>query len=99
MWYRCTSCSDIDICYECFTKDIHKHHKAHLKRVTAPPDWKVPYCHACVMSFQDTNGALFTCTACEDYCLCHGCKRRLQHINHSKHLKEVSVEKYNKDIG
>ncbi len=99
MWYRCTCCCDIDICYECFIKDIHKHHKAHLQQFTAPSNWDIPYCDACGFSFADQDGTLYNCRACEDYCLCQRCQNKLLHIHHSKHLKVISVQQYTKDIG
>ncbi len=99
MWYRCTDCNDIDVCHECFIKDIHKHHKSHLQRFTAPTNWNIPHCDACGFSFTNSDGLLYKCTMCEDYCLCNKCKNKLLHINHGKYITEVSVEKYIKDIG
>ncbi len=99
MWYRCTYCGDTDVCYECFNKDIHKQHKTHLQKFIAPTNWNTPYCDACGFTFSDPTGKLFICSMCEDYCICHKCKNKLLHINHSKHMKEECVETYSKDIG
>ncbi len=99
MWYRCTHCGDVDICHECFIKDVHNHHKAHLQVFKAPADWNVPYCDSCGLSFNDYESTLYKCTMCEDYCLCQHCKNNLLHIHHSKYIKGVSVQQYSKDIG
>ncbi len=98
-WYRYTDCGDVDICHDCFMKDIHIHHKAYLQLFTAPPVWDSPHCDACGFCFTDNNGKLVQCTKCEDYCLCLKCHTNLHHFHHSKYLKEACILQYMKDIG
>ena len=97
-WYRCATCVDIDVCIDCFYKDIHAHHKADLQIFKAPDDWNAPYCDACGFSFTDPDGILYQCTKCEDYCLCERCKFKLLHFHHCHYLKQVFVEQYLKYI-
>ncbi len=98
-WYGCTFCGDADFCFVCCKKDIHAEHKAYLQVFTAPDNRMVPHCEACGHSFSDKNDTLFKCSLCEDYCLCHTCKTKLLHVNHSKHLRVTSIATYADELG
>ena len=98
-WYRCTYCDDTDFCHAYFIKAIHSHCKTHFQTFKAPANWNAPHCDACGLTFTDPCGMLFKCNKCEDYCLCHTCKSKLLHINHSEFITEETIQNYLNDNG
>ena len=103
VWYRCTDCVDVDLCRNCFVKDVHSQHKRHISKFVCPSADDIPkgYCDACGFVFATDlsyERNCYQCAKCEDLCICTSCKGRLMHINHSKHLKRVPVEQYLDDI-
>lgn len=97
VWYRCTECDDVDICTDCFLRNVHGHHKRHIHKFVCPVDWNSCYCDSCGVVL-NVDAVLFSCRLCEDYCLCGSCKKQRMHIKHNKHLTLDSVTQYDVDI-
>ena len=100
-WYRCNECDEGDFCLECYTKDVHGHHKRQLSKFECPLNLDLPHCSACghYIPMDGTDAFLYKCKMCEDYCLCRKCKNRFLHTRHSKHLKLCSTSQFMSEIG
>ena len=97
-WYTCSDCVDVHLCWICFDKDIHGHHKKHICKFVCPADWNTTYCDSCGLTFKG-NDELYHCTQCEDYCLCVDCcLKRHMHTTHAKYLTFSNVRNYNSQV-
>ena len=98
-WYKCTDCIDIDICTNCWLKDIHSQHKQQMFKFRCPRDWNPPYCDSCGYSFPPNNYCeIFKCEVCEDFCLCIKCRNAFAHMKHTNKLRPIGVLDYVKEI-
>ena len=97
-WYTCSDCVDVHLCWLCFDKDIHGHHKKHFCKFVCPANWNDTYCDCCGFTFKG-NDELYHCTECEDYCLCIDCcLKSHMHTGHAKYLKFSNVRDYNSQV-
>ena len=96
--HRFTECQHDEFCTECFRKEIHGHHKQHMRIFHCPGDWDQPYCDSCGYSFKN-DMRLWRCSVCEDYCLCFLCQRAMMHTKHDTQLENISVQDYKDELG
>ena len=99
-WYKCTDCIDIDLCTNCWLKDLHSQHKQQMFKFMCPESWNKPYCDAFGHSFPLMNFSnVYKCKICEDFCLCSKCKASYAHMKHTNKLRPIGVLDYIKEIG
>ena len=94
-WYRCTKCSDHDICITCWENGAHKHHQDQVHHFSNPEDTKYGYCESCGYTFIPHGQFMVDqCTKCEDYALCFNCTREEMHSHHKQHMQRVPLQDY-----
>ena len=102
-WYTCTECpysSFCEVCPNCFEKNHHQEHEAHMSLYTPPPIKCRTFCDACGNVFKHQDQIIYRCITCkinnENYDLCKRCylkKRHHKHIKTFDQLRFVDIRK------
>ena len=88
--YRCTTCSDCDICIPCFEdKENHAHHRSQVHVFANPCDARG--CNSCGLEFDHHASK---CNKCQEYVLCKRCMHQSMHNHHANFLKEMTPMEY-----
>lgn len=77
--YKCTVCTDFDLCATCEAKDVHTTSHALLK-IKEPPRADIHFgvtCDGCSVS--PIQGTRYKCTVCPNYDLCDSCEAENKH--------------------
>ena len=90
---RCTFCSNIFICNDCFDTGFHKQCRMFAAPFNATNMPREPHCLGCFKLLEDIKDrSFFKCTACPRYFQCSTCKINCVHCYHTNHLTEVSLD-------
>jgi hypothetical protein len=84
--FKCSTCSDYDLCEECEKKNVHSEHllvrytEKNEKTVEEPIIHDGVFCNHCD---GPVIGTRFKCVTCFDYDLCERCEKKGVHKEHS----------------
>ena len=89
---RCTFCSNIFLCDDCFDSGFHKQCRMFTTHFNATDMPRKPHCQGCFKLIEDIKDrSFFKCAVCPRYFQCSICKINCVHCYHIKDLTEVSV--------
>ena len=100
-WYKCTVCSNYNICSICKENNIHSKHSSRISIFTKPRYPKAGFCHSCGLQFYPENDRwfqLYNCSECSDYALCFKCNGLGKHSHHSQYINKITLDEYYKII-
>ena len=96
-FYRCSECTDLSICKECYFDDQHNIHQDQIHAFNWIPGTGEVTCDVCGEPLgDDPEYTIWQCTKCEDYGLCLMCKNMDMHRKHKQYLKEKLLTEFKK---
>ena len=94
-WYRCSSCSEFDMCVACYTDNCHSEHKQYIHKFTDYVCDGQSYCDCCGIIFdKDENKTVYHCKKCQDFGLCETCFAEGMHANHKRSLRKIHLDQF-----
>ena len=98
-WFRCTECTEMDMCGPCWKTGEHIQHasQVHQHDSQALHFDKIQFvCSSCGFCYDHNNPQfkVWMCTECGDYSLCKKCKSEDMHRKHNTKLKLKLLSQY-----
>ena len=102
-WMRCTICTDLHICTDCWAKGGHKEHNDQIHAYTWHSEQNNKpglSCDSCGFLYHcnNYNFMIWRCRDCGDYSICKRCYERKMHQHHLEYLDNIFLSEYGQEL-